>query len=140
MAVVEALGAKVVLRGDPVETRVTPGRSEFQAGIEQCGAHAAIAGSGVDEEVVHHEDAISEERVVTGVQRGETQQAPLGFSDELRPSIRIPVERIEERVHFRFARKWPVVEGEVPLDQLDERQAIFESGRTNNHRASLASH
>ena len=140
MAVVEALGAKVVLRGDPVETRVTPGRSEFQAGIEQCGAHAAIAGSGVDEEVVHHEDAISEERVVTGVQRGETQQAPVGFSDELRPSIRMLVEPIEQRPQFRLARKCRVVEGEIALDQLHQRNTIFEAGRANSHRASLASH
>jgi hypothetical protein len=32
-----------------------------------------------------------------------------------------------------------LVEGEVALDQLDQLRAILSFGRTNQHRASLAS-
>jgi len=85
-------------------------------------------------------DAIRQQRVRAAVERGEAQQAAVGLRDELRASIRIRLEGIEQRAQFRLARKRRVVEGEIALDQLDERPTIFESGRANKHVASLASH
>src|SRR5207302_852986 len=100
MAFVEALSAVIVFRGDPVEAEITVAGCVRQAGIEQSRAHAVIAGSRVDEEVVHHQDAIREQCVVAAVERGKAQQTVVGLGHELRASIRMLVEAIEQRAQI----------------------------------------
>jgi len=95
MPFVKALRCTIVLRRDPIQPRVTAGRSVGQAGIEQRSADALIAGSRVDEKIIHHENAIREQRVVAAVERGKSEQAAVGLGDELGATIRVLVESIE---------------------------------------------
>ena len=95
MPFVKALRCTIVLRRDPIQPRVTAGRSVGQAGIEQRSADALIAGSRVDEKIIHHENAIREQRVVAAVERGKSEQVAVGLGDELGATIRVLVESIE---------------------------------------------
>jgi len=139
VTVIEALRVVVVARRDPVEPSVTVRRSVSQAGLEERGAHPGIAEGRIHEEVVHHQDAIGNQRIETGVEAGESLEPPTRVGHELHPAIRILVEEIEQGLDFRIGRKRGLVEGEVAFDQLDQLGAVFAFSRTHHHRASLAS-
>ena len=62
---------------------------------------------------------------------------PEGY--ELDPESRITREEIQQVLHFRPGGEGRSVEGEIALDQLDQLRTIFRFGRTDDHRASLAS-
>jgi hypothetical protein len=138
VAVVEPLGIPIVLSRDPVEADVTARRSVSQAGIEERGARAVTSEGRVDEEVVHDKDAISDQGVDTGIQAGETLKLPVRLGYQLHPEIGIPFEQIEQGLDL-LPGKRGAVEGEVALDQGKKPGAILTFGRTNEHRASLAS-
>ncbi len=138
MAVVEPLGILIVLGRDPVEAGVTTRRSVGQAGVEKRGAHSMISEGGIDEEVVHDQDAIGNQGVDTRIQAGETLKSPARLSDQLHPETRILLEEIEQGLDLQ-PRKWGAVEGEIALDQVEKLGAILPFRRTNQHRASLAS-
>jgi len=114
-------------------------RSVSQAGLEERGAHAGIAEGRIHEEVVHHQDAIGNQRIEAGVEAGESLKPPARLGHELHSKPRIPLEEIEQDLHFRTGRKRSLVKGEVAFDQLDQLGAIFAFSRTDHHRASLAS-
>jgi hypothetical protein len=139
VSLVEPLGPLVVGGGDPVEPGVTVRGRVSQAGVEERSPHAGIAEGWIHEEVVHHQDAIGDQRVETGVEAGEALKPPIRVGDELYAAIRILVDKIEQGRDFRIAWIRGLVEGEVALDQLDQLRAILSFGRTNQHRASLAS-
>ena len=138
VSVVEPLGIAIVLGRHPVEPGVTVRRSVGQAGVEERGAHAMISEGGVDEEVVHDQDAIGNQRVETRIQAGETLKPSIRLRDQLHPEIGILLEEIEQGLDL-----WPLeggaVESEVALDQIEKLGAILPFRRTNQHRASLAS-
>jgi hypothetical protein len=83
VAFVEAARVVVVGHGDPVEPRVTVRRSVCQAGVEQRGAHATVAKGGLYEEVVHHQDAVGDQRVETRIQGGKALQPSVRVRDSL---------------------------------------------------------
>jgi len=139
VAIVKTLGIAIVLGRHPVEPGVTVHRSVSQAGLEESRADDTIAGGRVHKKVVHDENAIGNQRVETSVEAGETVKPAIRVGDELHPASRILVEEIEQGLHFGVGRKRGAVEGEIPLDQVEKLRAILRYGRTDNHRASLAS-
>jgi len=138
MAVVKPLSILIVLGCDPVEADVTTRRSVGHAGVEQRGAHAMISEGGVNEEVVHDQDASGNQGVETRIQAGEALKPAVRLGDELHPETRILLEEIEQGLDLR-PRKGRAVEGEITLDQVKKLGAILPFRRTNQHRASLAS-
>jgi hypothetical protein len=97
-----------------------------------------IAKGRVDEEVVHDQDAIGNQRVETRIQAGEALKPAVRVGHELHPEAAIPLEEIEQRLDLGLV-KGDAVEGEIAFDQLQKLGAIFPFGRTDDHRASLAS-
>lgn len=138
MAVVEALGIEVVLGRHPVQAGVTVRRSVSQASVEERRSDAAIAKGRIDEEVVHDQDAVGNQRVETPVEAGEALKPPVRVGHQLHPKAGIALEEIEQGFDLRLV-EGGAVEGEVAPDQLDQLGAILPFRRTNHHRASLAS-
>ena len=138
VAVVEALGIRIVLGCDPVEASVTVRRGVGQAGVEKRGPHAMISEGGVDEEVVHDQDAIGNQGVDARIEAGKALKPTVRLGDQLYPEIGILLEEIEQGLDPRPC-KGGAVEGEVALDQIEKLPAILPFRRTNQHRASLAS-
>jgi len=93
---------------------------------------------GVDEEVVHDQDAIGNQRIDACIQAGETLKPAVRLGHELHSQSWILLEAIEQRFDLRPGKGGPV-ESEVALDQVEKLGAILPFRRTNHHRASLAS-
>src|SRR5207245_11217577 len=80
--IIEPLRIVVVDRGDPVEPDVTVLRSVCQAGVEQRRAHAMIAKTGVQEEIIHHQDAVGNQGVEAGIERRKTMQPTVSLREQ----------------------------------------------------------
>jgi hypothetical protein len=116
VTVVKALGIEVVVGRYPIETYVSGLFCVFTSGIEQGRSHAGSARLRGNEQVIHDEDPVGNERVKAGIEGGESDQVCPFLGHEVNSQTVVGRHGIEEGVQLGLARKRSAVESEVALN------------------------